>query len=92
MLNAVVRKEVRKTVGNLITDFSEDMIEDTLANLRDLTAEFAEDNISVMLRKIPKVYDTLSIGDIQQLIESGDEAQANKVLAKIASEEVKRSE
>lgn len=83
---------MKRTVGSLIADFSSDLVADTLANLDQLVLDFGEDESSKILRRIPRVYDTLSIGDIEQLIMSGDEAQAKKVLTKIATEELKRSE
>ena len=79
-------------MGSLIDDFAESLVADTLLNLDALVLDYGEDKTSAMLRKLPRVYDTLSIGDIQALITSGDEAQADKLLAKVAREELKRSE
>ena len=79
-------------LGSLIDDFGVSLVADTLANLDQLIVDFGEDKTSIILRKLPRVYDTLSVGDIQALITSGDEAQADKLLAKVAREELRRSE
>ena len=60
--------------------------------LPELMNDYRSDSFPRLMRKLPDLYDKLSVEEIAQLLASVTTAQAEKIAGKMAKEEMQRYE
>lgn len=68
------------------------MIEDVTLILPELAREFGSDDITKLMRKLPGLYDNMSIEEVVEVLSAVDKANAEKILRQMAKQEIERSE
>jgi len=68
------------------------MIADVTTLLPELTKEYGSDDITKLMRKIPGIYDKMSIEEVVEVLTAVDKANADKLLRSMARQEIARSE
>lgn len=68
------------------------MINDVTILLPEIMREYGSDDITKLMRKIPGIYDKMSIEEVTQILSSVDKANADKLLRSMARQEIARSE
>jgi hypothetical protein len=68
------------------------MINDVTILLPELTKEYGSDDITKLMRKIPGIYDKMSIEEVVEVLTAVDKANADKLLRSMARQEIERSE
>ena len=58
----------------------------------ELVDDYRSDDFARLMRKLPGMYDTLSVEEMAQLMNQVDAAQADKIARRFAKEEIARSE
>jgi hypothetical protein len=68
------------------------MINDVTILLPELTREYGSDDITKLMRKIPGIYDKMSIEEVVEVLTAVDKANSDKLLRSMARQEIERSE